>query len=59
MKNSSKLVNGKIPKNTTCPFLKDCLSPTCPHKGVNHSIEFSCGYARAFDLLHRYGLEER
>ena len=48
------LVNGKIPAQTVCPFRIACpeaLSNQCSHKGVEHTVPFSCGYARAFEIF--------
>jgi hypothetical protein len=50
------LVNGKIPANKECPFKEECITfqtQKCYHQGVNHPVEFSCGTARAFELLFR------
>lgn len=54
--NPSKLVNGRIPPHTICPFREQCGSADgkCYHTGLDHTKEFSCGYARAFDLIQRY-----
>lgn len=51
----SQLVNGRIPPHTPCPFTAQCPSHgnSCGHKGVEHIMAYSCGYARAFDLLQR------
>lgn len=49
----SKLVQGLIPAKTECPF-KDGTCPlveTCPHKGVNHPVAFSCAAARFWDTM--------
>ena len=54
----SKLVNGLIPPHTTCPFAGKCADPDmglCRHKGVYHTTTYSCGFARAYDLLGRRG----
>ena len=51
---SSLLVNGKIPPKVICPFRVKCSTASkgdCKHAGYNHSIEFSCAFARAHDLL--------
>lgn len=52
----SQLVNGRIPPHQPCPFTSQCPSHggTCHHKGVEHTVAFSCGYARAFDLIAGY-----
>lgn len=52
--NLSKLVNGKIPEKTECPFKKEC--PTinlCKHNGINHPCVFSCATARFLDIKQR------
>lgn len=51
---TSKLIAGKIPANTACPFARECPDKTnanCAHTGAQHPTEFSCGYARLFDKL--------
>jgi ribosomal protein L32 len=50
------LINGKIPARTECPFKDRCpfvTNKTCHHRGIEHTIAFSCGAARAFDLIQR------
>lgn len=48
----SKLVEGKIPANTVCPFLSECsMTSQCHHQGKNHSVPFSCAAARGFDII--------
>ena len=50
----SKLVDGKIPEHTVCPFREKCeiaISGNCNHNGVEHTVSFSCASARGFDLL--------
>lgn len=57
----SKLKFGKIPANTECPFKSGCAyakhdgtnHSMCHHQGKEHPIEYSCGAARAFDLMER------
>lgn len=52
----SKLVAGRIPAHTECPFRAGCAiaaNSTCHHKGTEHNVEFSCGAARAYDLIQR------
>lgn len=56
---ASKLVNGKIPARTECPYNGRCTDfawGNCAHKGEKHTREFSCGTARALDLEYRHGL---
>jgi hypothetical protein len=50
----NKLVNGKIPANTECPWKTKCgLVQGCHHKGINHDIPFSCAAARGFEIMER------
>lgn len=52
----SKLINGKIPANTECPWKDKCstaLESKCNHKGLQHDIPFSCGFARGFAICER------
>ena len=58
----SKLVNGQIPAGTVCPFKDKCqcdkLSEDhpahCGHHGVNHTVDYSCAWARGWELVERY-----
>jgi hypothetical protein len=55
--NPSKLLDGRIPAYQECPFRKDCRiaqDNECHHMGKFSANEFSCGLARAFDLIQRY-----
>lgn len=50
----SKLVDGRIPARTVCPFRQECRSAesgTCYHDGLKHWRPYSCGTARAFDMI--------
>lgn len=50
----SKLVEGKIPAHTDCPFRTRCPfdeDNTCRQRGVDHNVDFSCASARAYDLI--------
>jgi ribosomal protein L32 len=49
------LVDGKIPANTECPYTQKCdpNKEFCGHKGVEHSVSYSCGFARAFVIFNR------
>jgi len=50
----NKLVNGKIPANTVCPFKSECPYvplKECGHKGVEHKVAYSCGTARLFNIM--------
>ena len=54
----TKLVNGRIPAHAPCPFRERCElfhACECQHKGELHTVDFSCGAARAFDLSERKG----
>jgi hypothetical protein len=49
-----KLVGGKIPAHVPCPHKDECRSDkdgTCGHKGIDHSVPYSCGFARLFELF--------
>lgn len=49
----SKLKLGLIPQGTDCPFRGQCgiaQDGNCKHQGVNHTCDFSCAMARAFDI---------
>ena len=57
MNTKTKLKDGKIPAHTECPFLHQCPEPKagwCAHNGINHSVEFSCGTARMWDMAIEY-----
>jgi hypothetical protein len=50
------LVEGKIPAGTECPFRNECneaKNGDCGHQGVNHTVPYSCGYARLFNIFTR------
>lgn len=52
----SKLVNGRIPAGTDCPFRARCNIAErgeCRHGGKNHKVDFSCGTARLFDITDK------
>ena len=54
---TSKLVDGRIPAYTPCPFRSECpiaKDNACRHMGVQHKIPFSCASARGYDLSTRY-----
>ena len=58
-RNPSKLLAGKIPARTECPYVNICdikAMGECNHQGINHTMSFSCGVARAYDICHRYEL---
>jgi hypothetical protein len=53
MTRTTLLVSGKIPAGTPCHFMDICPSAenkTCGHHGAAHTVDYSCGAARAFDL---------
>jgi hypothetical protein len=50
------LVEGKIPAQTVCPFREQCTEAQnghCAHKGTEHTVPFSCGYARLINTFQR------
>lgn len=52
----TKLVDGRIPARTVCPFRDRCsivASGSCHHLGIDCESQFSCAAARAFDLMER------
>lgn len=51
----ARLVNGKIPAKTVCFFREECpySKNSCGHLGLGHTVEYSCGAARAFNLTKR------
>lgn len=53
----SELVEGKIPANTVCPYRTECTEAqngNCGHRGTEHTVPYSCGYARLFKIMgHR------
>lgn len=53
----SKLVQGKIPAHTVCPFKGQCAffaSSQCNIDGGGENTkDFSCAVARAYDLINR------
>lgn len=52
----TKLINGRIPPHTPCPYRNQCRDSsngTCGHTGVEHSVAYSCGYARLFALMEK------
>jgi hypothetical protein len=52
----SQLVEGNIPSNTVCPFRVECSSASngqCHHQGLSHSVPFSCGFARLFEIFKK------
>lgn len=58
----TKLTFGKIPAHTNCPFVGRCPmaeNSTCHHKGEQHTVDFSCAAARAYDLIDRNHADRR
>jgi hypothetical protein len=49
-----KLIDGRIPAFTECPYKDKCEAKVCHHTGTKHKIPFSCAFARAFELLEKY-----
>lgn len=51
-----KLEHGLIPPETVCPYKDICHAVTaglCKHRGTEHKVPFSCGLARAFDMIEQ------
>jgi len=49
-----QLIEGKIPANTVCPYSEQCTEASngnCAHRGVEHTVPYSCGYARLFKIM--------
>lgn len=49
-----QLVNGKIPAGQECPYRSECpeaQNEQCGHKGVDHTVPYSCGLARMFAIF--------
>ncbi len=50
MNRPGRLVKGKIPPHTECPYKNKCINiDSCNHKSITHKVEFSCGMARLYD----------
>ncbi len=50
------LIDGRIPAYTACAYTGQCpqyKSYTCKHLGSAHPVPFSCGMARAFQLIQK------
>lgn len=59
--NESLLIDGKIPKNTICPFRVKCdvaLYGMCKHTGYNHPNSFSCALSHAYDIATHLDLKK-
>jgi hypothetical protein len=46
---------GRIPKNTECPYKMECdpEGKFCRHLGLEHECDYSCAFARAYDISWR------
>ncbi len=52
--NMTKLVRGLIPIGQVCPYRSECTEAQngdCGHKGVEHTVPYSCGLARMFQIF--------
>jgi len=49
----AKLIDGKIPAFTECPYKSKCNPEICNHQGSDHQVAFSCAFARAYELLEK------
>lgn len=50
----SELEDGRIPPHTPCPYRDLCPSAQsgdCGHRGAEHTVAYSCGFARLFDVF--------
>lgn len=49
----SKLIDGCIPAHQECPYKDECPmgNNLCQHKGVEHTVPFSCAIARSFEIV--------
>lgn len=45
--------DGCIPVRTVCPYKKECGDYVnfCNHKGVNHTVPYSCALARGLEIV--------
>lgn len=58
----SKLVQGRIPIGQECPFKSQCPyvpAGDCGHQGIKHTVAYSCGTARLFDLASQQPSEKK
>lgn len=54
IESGEKLVEGKLPTGTICPYRSDCgiaADNRCHHKSLDHSVSYSCGSARAYAMF--------
>jgi len=59
-----KIENGLIPKGYACPYSDECGASKfigndgewdqCPVANKIHTIDYSCGMARAYHLINHY-----
>jgi hypothetical protein len=57
----SLLEDGLIPAGQECPFKDQCevaIEGRCYHNGKDHTVAFSCGLARAFEIIFRNQYEK-
>ncbi len=50
----TNLVRGLIPIGQVCPYRSECTEAQngdCGHKGVEHTVPYSCGLARMFQIF--------
>lgn len=56
---NNRLVDGRIPAHTECPFKANCFQTNygmigrCYHEGINHMVPFSCATARSYEIIER------
>lgn len=58
MNRTDKLVDGYITENQQCPFSEECCDRTCPRYRRIAPNKFSCGMARAFNIISKNQLNE-
>lgn len=50
----TKLTFGSILAGTECPYREQCnIKDHCNHLGKDHVVDYSCAYARAYDLSYK------
>lgn len=57
----SKLVKGKIPAFTDCPYNRSCKvakAGQCGHYGKDHPVQYSCAVARILTVIDGLLVEE-
>jgi hypothetical protein len=55
----SKLIYGYVKENEPCPYSLECGDNHCPRFNQARSNQFSCGLARAYDIIHRSNLKKK